>query len=66
LSAASIRSLELQGGPLTQAEVVDFENNPFYNDAVQLRRWDDRAKIPNIEVGTIRQYRNSMLRCVKP
>jgi|SRR5215471_7086989 len=66
LSAASIHSLELQGGPLKQAEVLDFENNPFYNAAVQLRRWDDGAKIPNIEVGTIRQYRNSMLSCVKP
>jgi len=66
LSAASIRSLELQGGPLTQAEVVDFENNPFYNAALQLRRWDDQAKIPHIEVGTILQYRDAILSCVKP
>jgi predicted HD phosphohydrolase len=45
LSPSSQQSLELQGGPLTSAEVTDFEHRPFFSDAVRLRRWDDRAKI---------------------
>src|SRR5579884_315657 len=43
LSAASIRSLELQGGIFRGAEVSAFEANPWHGDAVRLRRWDDQA-----------------------
>jgi len=25
--------------------VADFERLPFFDDAVRLRRWDDRAKV---------------------
>jgi gamma-butyrobetaine dioxygenase len=60
LSAASIRSLDLQGGPLNQTEIVVFESNRYCERAVQLRRWDDKAKDPNIEVGTIQQYREAL------
>lgn len=45
LSAPSIQSLALQGGPMTADESRQFEQHPFYREAVQLRRWDDRAKI---------------------
>jgi phosphonate degradation associated HDIG domain protein len=65
LSAASIRSLELQGGPLGTAEAAEFEKNPYYESAVQLRLWDDKAKLPNFEVGNIQRYRDVVLRCVK-
>jgi gamma-butyrobetaine dioxygenase len=65
LSAASIRSLGLQGGPLSPDEAVEFEKNPFYELAVQLRRWDDRAKLPRFEVGNIQQYRDALFKCVK-
>jgi len=47
LSGPSIISLNLQGGPMSAAEVADFERNPHYRAAVQLRRWDDAAKDPN-------------------
>jgi predicted HD phosphohydrolase len=46
LSAASIASLELQGGPMSQAEVVGYAALPWALDAVALRRWDDAAKVP--------------------
>jgi [1-hydroxy-2-(trimethylamino)ethyl]phosphonate dioxygenase len=47
LSQPSIVSLNLQGGPMTAAEVVQFEQHPCYEAAVRLRHWDDEAKIPS-------------------
>jgi gamma-butyrobetaine dioxygenase len=44
LSAESVRTLSLQGGPMTTAEVAAFEALPFSRDAVAVRRWDDQAK----------------------
>lgn len=46
LSPPSVTSLKLQGGPMTPQEVQQFEQNPFAQEAVQLRRWDDAAKVP--------------------
>lgn len=47
LSPASVRSLELQGGPMTEDEVATFDELEFSEVAVDLRRWDDLAKTPN-------------------
>jgi gamma-butyrobetaine dioxygenase len=44
LSAESVRTLSLQGGPMTAAEVAAFEAVPYARDAVAVRRWDDQAK----------------------
>jgi gamma-butyrobetaine dioxygenase len=44
LSAESVRTLSLQGGRMTAAEVAAFEALPFSRDAVAVRRWDDQAK----------------------
>jgi gamma-butyrobetaine dioxygenase len=44
LSAESVRTLSLQGGPMTAGEAAAFEALPFSRDAVAVRRWDDRAK----------------------
>jgi gamma-butyrobetaine dioxygenase len=44
LSTESVRTLSLQGGPMTTAEVAAFEALPFSRDAVAVRRWDDQAK----------------------
>lgn len=46
LSRPSKQSLALQGGPMMLDEVTKFEKNPQFQRAVQLRRWDDEAKIP--------------------
>ena len=48
LSAESVRTLALQGGPMTAAEVAAFEALPFCRDAVAVRRWDDQAKDPAV------------------
>ena len=57
LSEASKLSLKLQGGPMAGAQVQAFEAEPFFADAVRLRRWDDAAKRPAREVPPLDTYR---------
>ena len=56
LSAASMASLALQGGPMTAAEAARFEANPRSADALRLRRWDDAAKVPGLFVPDLDHY----------
>ncbi len=56
LSPASLQSLELQGGAYSVAESQEFERNPFARDAVRLRRWDDAAKVPGLDVPPLALY----------
>jgi phosphonate degradation associated HDIG domain protein len=44
LSEPSKISLGFQGGIMNQNEVIEFEKNEFFKDAVALRKWDDLAK----------------------
>ena len=44
LSAASLQSLELRGGPMRGEEVRAFADSTFAGDAVAVRRWDEAAK----------------------
>ena len=48
LSAESVRTLSLQGGPMTPAEVASFEALPRARQAVAVRRWDEAAKDPGV------------------
>ena len=48
LSPESVRTLALQGGPMTPKQAATFAALPFAQDAVALRRWDDDAKDPSI------------------
>jgi predicted HD phosphohydrolase len=41
---------------MTAEECQTFEANPYYQDAIQLRRYDDMAKIPNLSVQPIEFY----------
>jgi phosphonate degradation associated HDIG domain protein len=45
LSDASKLSLRLQGGPMTAAQAAAFAIEPFFADAIRLRRWDEEGKI---------------------
>jgi gamma-butyrobetaine dioxygenase len=60
LSRASRASLMLQGGPMNAEERADFEGNPYFQDAVRLRRWDDLAKIPDLAVPGLKHYRDRL------
>lgn len=46
LSAESKHSLEVQGGLHNSDQAAVFMASSYAHDAVQLRRWDDRAKTP--------------------
>jgi phosphonate degradation associated HDIG domain protein len=61
LSAASILSLGLQGGPFDDDEVRRFETLPHYREAVMLRRWDDEAKVPGLPVPSLEEYRELLV-----
>jgi len=58
LSDPSKISLELQGGIMSEEEVQKFTSLKFYKDAIILRKYDDDAKIPNIKMKKIDDYRN--------
>jgi phosphonate degradation associated HDIG domain protein len=47
LSPASVRSLQLQGGPFSTALAAGFIALPGAEAAVRLRRWDEAAKVPD-------------------
>jgi phosphonate degradation associated HDIG domain protein len=66
LSPASVQSLALQGGPLDADELTQFERNPWYRDAVALRRWDDLAKVPGLDVPPLDHYRARLAMILKP
>lgn len=46
LSPQSELSLQVQGGPMSAAEVAEFQANPHSVNAVTVRRWDELAKDP--------------------
>lgn len=45
LSAASVHSLNLQGGPMSEPEVAEFEKHPNLEEILKVRRLDDAGKI---------------------
>ena len=57
LSPASVKSLALQGGPMSLEERERFEAGPRADDAIRLRRWDDEAKVAGHDVPDFDQYR---------
>ena len=56
LSPDSVRSLALQGGPMSSDEIAAFEARPHSVAAVQLRRFDENAKIKGLEVPDVQHY----------
>lgn len=60
LSTPSKISLEFQGGVMDKEEVALFEKNEFYKEAVNLRRWDDLAKDPNLVSPSIETFTSAI------
>jgi phosphonate degradation associated HDIG domain protein len=57
LSPASVHTLNLQGGPMSPAEVAAFEREPHFRDAVHLRWWDDAGKVAGLATAPLEHYR---------
>jgi phosphonate degradation associated HDIG domain protein len=60
LSPASVLSLRLQGGPCSPEEVAEFDRNPFAEEALRLRRWDDVGKLEGLETPSLEHYRPAL------
>lgn len=66
LSALSRRTLEIQGGPMSEDEARVFEQNPYSADAVRLRRWDDIGKQPGMMTHSIDHFMALAARGLNP
>ena len=56
LSAASKRTLALQGGVMRAEEARRAEGHPWWADTVRLRRWDDEAKAVGRKTRTLNTW----------
>jgi phosphonate degradation associated HDIG domain protein len=56
LSPASVRTLKLQGGPMTAEEAAAFERDPLFRDKLRLRSWDEQAKIAGAACAPLEDY----------
>jgi len=66
LSKDSVLSLTLQGGPMSAEEVTAFRAVPEHEDAVQLRRFDEQAKVKGLETPTATHFLPYVERCIRP
>jgi predicted HD phosphohydrolase len=64
LTGASFKSLQLQGGPMQEAEVTAFEAHPLFHDILLLRHWDEGAKIPNKILPPITDFLPELKACL--
>ncbi|MEQ1950454.1 (R)-1-hydroxy-2-trimethylaminoethylphosphonate oxygenase [Mesorhizobium sp. CN2-181] len=56
LSEASVHTLSLQGGPMNPEEVAEFRKNPFHDEAVRVRLWDEGGKVAGMKTKSFRDY----------
>ncbi|MHB1570155.1 MAG: HD domain-containing protein [Solirubrobacteraceae bacterium] len=64
LTEVSARTLQAQGGPMSDDEVASFRRQPGWELAVALRRIDDRGKVLGLDVPGIESYRSRLARVV--
>jgi len=62
LSEASKKTLEFQGGVMSEDEANAFEQYPLFKLIVQMRMWDEEAKIEHQPVGDLEKYRDMIVR----
>ena len=56
LSADSRRSLALQGGVFTREQAATFIAQPFANEVVRVRLWDDLAKVAGAQTPPLAHF----------
>jgi [1-hydroxy-2-(trimethylamino)ethyl]phosphonate dioxygenase len=66
LSAASVHTLKLQGGPMSAPEVAQFEAQVLYREAVRLRHWDDQGKVAGLKTMPLEAYASLIERLARP
>ena len=65
LSPASVLSLKLQGGPFDEHGQILFESNPWHEEALRLRNWDEAAKIPGLDTPELEYFLTSVQRVLQ-
>ena len=65
LSDASVHSLKLQGGPMNADERATFEENPYLDQILLVRRCDDKGKVAGLEVPPLDHYLPMMRRVLQ-
>jgi phosphonate degradation associated HDIG domain protein len=66
LSAASVVTLKLQGGPMTAPEIAAFEAKPYWREAIRVRQWDDEGKVAGLHTPDFSTYAALIDRLAKP
>ena len=64
LSETSKRTLEFQGGDFSEEQVCAARGYPWLGPKLDVRRWDDRAKVPQMEVPGLEEYEELAVRCL--
>lgn len=57
LSDGSVTTMKMQGGLMSDEEMAEFRATPYSEDAVQIRRWDDKAKVAGLETRPLEHWR---------
>ncbi|SDB73550.1 HD domain-containing protein [Belnapia rosea] len=65
LSPDSVLSLGLQGGPMSAEEVAAFRALPQAEAAVQLRRFDEEAKVKGLETPPVGHFMPYVAACIR-
>jgi len=66
LSKDSVRSLALQGGPMSAAERASYRANPYAEAATMLRRFDEAAKVKDLTTPPVAHFLPYIAACEKP
>lgn len=61
LSDASKKTLEYQGGKMTDEEAAAFEKDPLFTLIIQMRKWDEQAKIEGQPLPQLEYYHQLLL-----
>ncbi|MBB6328968.1 phosphonate degradation associated HDIG domain protein [Algoriphagus iocasae] len=56
LSEASRKTLEFQGGKMTEQEAITFETDPLFEISLKMRTWDEMAKEEHIPLPDLEDY----------
>ena len=65
LSTDSVRSLTLQGGPMSLGEVAAYRANPHAEAATRLRRFDEGAKVKGLETPGVAHFLRYAKACAR-
>jgi [1-hydroxy-2-(trimethylamino)ethyl]phosphonate dioxygenase len=63
LSRGSTFSLRVQGGPYSARQAAEFGALAHAQDAAQVRRWDDGAKVPGLRTPDLEHFRPYLAAC---